>query len=186
MDLGQSKASFHFAGIHEHSNRLLECLSDPPVENWASIPTPKEFWTTWYSTNSNMRDKGVELASISDFLRELEKTLPDFDLQAVRRYARENFSASDVPQLLTAVRAVAGSDQVRNDNGRLPNLLVYGPFLLVQHGFSDPQVVVELDRVLTDDDSPMLQPTMFAFGYGGAKPFYAYDEWTANLAANRG
>ena len=166
------------------TNQLLECLSDPPVENWATIPTPKEFWTTWHSTSSNPQGRGFELASIGDFLRELEKTLSDFDLQAVRRYAREKFSASDVPQLLSAVRAVAGSDQVRNGKGPTSHLLVYGPFLLVQHGFSDPQVVAELDRVLADDDSPMLQPTLFAFGYGGAQPFYAYDEWIANPAAD--
>jgi hypothetical protein len=166
------------------TDQLLECLSDPPVENWATILTPKEFWTTWHYSDSRMPEERIELTAIGDFLRELEKTLPDFDIQAVRRYAREKFSASDVPQLLSAVRAVAGSDQVRSGKGRLSNLLVYGPFLLVQHGFSDPQVVAELDRVLTDDDSPMLQPAMFAFGYGGAQPFYAYDEWIANPAAD--
>ena len=166
------------------TNQLIQCLSDPPVENWATIPTANEFWRTWFTEETYLPDEGVNLATTDDFIRELQKNPPGADLYAVRRYVRERLSADDVPKLLSAVSAFAWSDAAKDPVARSTGLFKYGPFLLVRHGFDNPQVLTELDRLLTDEEGRMFYPTLYAFGYGGAKPFYAFDEWTANEAAD--
>jgi hypothetical protein len=166
------------------TDQLLECLSDPPVENWATIPTPQEGWRTWFTEETFIPDEGVNLATADDLIRELQKRPLGTNRDAVRQYVRERFSADDVPKLLSAVRAFAWSDAAKDPVARSSGLYRYGPFLLVRYGFENPQVLAELERQLTDEDSRMFQPTVYAFGYGGARPFYAYDEWVANEAAD--
>ena len=174
----------------QQAAQLLEILGDqePPMGDWGPImqsPLPS---VSWFSHSSNLPDRGIEIESVDEFIRELQKR--PSDLWAVRRFAREKFTASDVPKLLAAIRAAQYSEDAC--------LFHFGPFLLVQHGIDDPEVVAELDRMLAHKDLSIRFATICAFGYGGARPLfthvsrddrveiplYSRDEWTASKEAD--
>lgn len=135
------------------------------------LPSPGTFGFT-----TNRPDQGVDFKSTDEFIRHLQNDLFKMDVYAVRRFAREKFSARDVPKLLAAIRGAQYAER--------SGLFSYGPFLLVQHGIEDPDVAAELDRMLMQREFPVRLTTMFAFAYGGASPLYARDEWVPSPAAD--
>jgi hypothetical protein len=147
----------------------------PPLGSWA--PPAREPPPSLVAFSYSSRDSGARLASAGEFIRELQKPRGSgFDYWAVCRFAKEKFKAGDVPQLLAAMRATPYS---RGDH-----LYHFGPFLLVHHGVDDPEVLAELDRLLAHQESFVRLNTICAFAYGGARPFYSRDEWTASQAAD--
>lgn len=162
----------------QQAARLLEILGEenPPMGNWGPIvlgPLPE---SDCFSSSSHRPDKGMEITCTDEFIRELQKPFSDVDPWAVRRFAREEFTASDVPKLLAAIRA---AQPLRGSC-----LLRYGPFLLVRHGIGEPDVVAELERLLTHKEPSVTCATIFALGYGRARDFYSRDEWTSSKEAD--
>jgi hypothetical protein len=180
-------------GLDSHqAAQLLEVLGkeEPPMGGWKPIllgPLPA---VSFYSLTSSRPDRGIEIASAEEFIRDLQKDQFDVDHWALRRFAREKFTAIDVPKLLAAIRAPQSSEGTW--------LFRYGPVLLVRHGIDDPEVIAELDRMLAHKDSFVRCATIFSFGYGGARrlfthasrddrveiPLFSRDEWTASKEAD--
>lgn len=161
----------------QQAAQLLEVLGNQ-MEDWGPImPSPLPSART-FEHSTNLPDRGIEIASADEFVRELQKDNHHVDTFAVRRFAREEFTADDVPKLLAAIRAAPYSESL------IQYLFRYGPFLLVLHGIDDPEVVAELDRLLAHKNSFVRATTICAFGYGGAFPFYSREEWTASKATD--
>ena len=137
--------------------------------------------TSAFSYTSNLPDRGIQIASVDEFIRELQKDRRDFDYWAMCRFAKEKFTASDVPQLLAAIRAAQYSSGQYSSGNRL---FEFGTFLLVRHGIDNPEVLAELDRLLAHKEFFVRVNTICAFGYGGARPFYSPEEWTASKDAD--
>ena len=171
----------------QQAAQLLEVLAnqEPPGGNWGPTvlePPPSPGAVSWVNFT---QDQGVELASVEAFVDELQKrplrskktgVYSAWDYWAVRRFAREKFSAKDVPHLLATIRTGQFSSE--------DHLLDFGPFLLVHHGIDNPEVRGELDRLLEHEDISVRVHTICAFAYGGARKLYSRDEWAANKAAD--
>lgn len=123
--------------------------------------------------------RGREIASTDEFIRELQEDLSEINGFAVRQFAREKFTAGDVPKLLSALCAAQYPK-----NSEPPCLFHYAPFLVVQYGFNDPEVVVELDRLMAHKDGHFRFAVIVAFSYGGARPFHSREEWAPSAAAD--
>jgi hypothetical protein len=162
----------------------------PPVEGWGRTvlgPLPA---TGCYGYSSSRPDGGSDIASVDEFIRELQKDPLDADLWALRRFAREKFTAGDVPKLLAAMRAAESPQDTW--------LFRFGPFLLVRYGMDDPEVIAELDRMMGHEEFIVRCTTATAFSYGGAGhlfthvsgsnqveiALYSRDEWTASREAD--
>ncbi|MBI2478414.1 MAG: hypothetical protein HYV60_07165, partial [Planctomycetia bacterium] len=161
----------------QQATQLLDTLvKEPSPEGWSPTVRDPLRATAAFSYGPRLPDKGMEIASVDEFIRELRKDFGDFDEWAVCRFAKEQFTASDVPQLLAAIHTVQSS---RDDR-----LFWHGPFLLVQHGIDNPDVRAELDRLLAHKEFFVRINTIYAFGVGGAAPFYSREEWVASKAAD--
>lgn len=162
----------------------------PPVEGWGRTvlgPLPA---AGCYGYSSGRPDGGADIASVDEFIRELQKDWVDADHWALRRFAREKFTASDVPKLLAAMRAAESPQDTW--------LFRFGSFLMVRYGMDDPDVIAELDRMLVHEEFIVRCTTTTAFSYGGAGPLfthvsggaqvevvlYSRDEWTASREAD--
>ena len=160
----------------QQAAQLLDALGEqgPPMGDWGPIMPSTPPPPSWFSYSSNLPDRGIEIESVDEFVRELQKRF--YDLWAVRRFGREKFTAGDVPKLLGAIRAAQYSEATR--------LFCYGAFLLIRHGIDNPEVIAELDRLLAHEHPDVRAATLCAFGYGGARPFYSREEWTASEQAD--
>ncbi len=164
----------------QQAARLLEALGNQG--GWGATLRDPPFSAFTFSFDTNSPDRGIQIASVDEFIRGLVKCPPGSaktgvnDYWAVRRFAREKFTVSDVPQLLAAIRAAQYSTG--------PHLSGFVPFLLVHYGIDNPEVLAELDRLLAHKESFDRATTICAFGYGGASPFYSREEWAASKAAD--
>ncbi len=122
------------------------------------------------------QDQSKVISSTDEFVRELQKKSLEVDPTAVRQFAREKFTARDLPKLLDVMRATENSQQ--------SCVYHYGPILLVLYGIDQPEVQAELDRLLVHEDGLIRLNTISAFANGGASHFYSREEWTANEAAD--
>lgn len=156
----------------QQAAQLLEALGDQGGWEPIMLGTPPP--ASWFGYPSNLPDRGIEIESVDEFVRELQKR--SCDLWAVRRFGRENFTAGDVPKLLAAIRRAQFSEA--------RHLFEYGPFLLVHHGFDNPEVISELDRLLAHEDPNVRGATLCAFGFGGARRYYSREEWAASKEAD--
>jgi hypothetical protein len=168
----------------EQASRLLEILSEH-WGGWEPIRVEPPQPITAFSYSTSLADKGQELASVDEFVRGFQQRSTglmkadeksNWDYWSMRRFAREKFTATDVPRLLAAIR---GAQYSPGDS-----LFLFGPFLLVHHGIENREVRAELDRMLTHQVTFVRLNTVCAFGYGGARPFYSPEEWVPNQAAD--
>jgi hypothetical protein len=161
----------------QQATQLLTALANSAQQYWGTsmpgpLPPVKSF-----SHSTALADRGMEIESTNEFIGELQKD--SIDIYAVRRFAREKFTAGDVPKLLAAIRAAQESEHEKHHY-----LFCYGTFLLVQHGIDDPDVGAQLDRMLASHYHFVSCSTRCAFGYGGAMPFYSREEWSASETAD--
>jgi hypothetical protein len=154
--------------------QLIEALGNQG--SWGRTVRAQPAAASHFPDTPNSPDRGIEIASVAQFILELQKAPRDFDDWAARRFAKEKFTANDVPQLVAAIRAAEYSTDNR--------LFSFGPFLLVRHGIDNPEVLAELDRLLAHQERLVRANTIDAFGYSGASPFYSPEEWTASKAAD--
>lgn len=158
----------------EQQSRLLETLASMgnfgPRENQPPQSLVAASWVQMMESSKTI----PEIASIQDFIVELQKSFNEAHLKGIRQYARERFTAADIPALLEASRSDFAS--------RESIFRVLCPFLLVQHGMENPEVVEELDRLLGQKSTFLA--TIYAFGSGGSAPFYSPNEYEPSQAAD--
>ncbi len=158
----------------EHAARLLEALTYAKDLKQAKAEPPIS--ATTFSFVAFSKEGGSEIASIEEFIERLQKERLGIQTRALIRYGKENFTANDIPKLLTAMRSTPSW----RDNG----LFFFGPFLLIQHGMGIADVNSELDRLLTHQEAFIRATTICAFGYGGASSFYSREQWMPSEAAD--
>ncbi len=87
----------------QQAAQLLTALANSTQQDWGpSMPGPLPPVVS-LSHSTALADRGMEIGSTNEFIGELQKDFA-IDIYAVRRFAREKFTAGDVPKLLAAIR----------------------------------------------------------------------------------
>lgn len=114
---------------------------------------------------------GDEIKSFDEFLAALSAATKR--TVNIRDYARTKVTKADVPKLLEVLKA--------QENLKEPWALhLYGSFLLVRHGDDDPEVIRELERLLTHQDPFVRSRTLDAFSPSGGGTFPRDLAWPAS------
>lgn len=167
---GVVEAVVKHAGLDaQQASQLLDLLGTWTMEPWEpAMPVPLEV-TIWRTPRDSAHQPGFELASAEELIGELQKDRAEIDWLAVHQYVRDRFSDSDLPVVIRAL------DALKEFENR--NVLILGPFLLVQYGHDNPEVRAEIGRLLAHRVHQVRYGAVCAFGYAGASPIYRQDEW---------
>ncbi len=167
---GVVEAVVKHAGLDaQQATQLLDLLGQRTMEPWGPAkPVPLEV-NSWSTPRDSAHQPGFELASAEELIGELQKDRAEMDWMAVHQYVRDRFSDSDLPVVIRALDALKEFENW--------NVLILGPFLLVQYGHDNPEIRAEVDRLLAHREHKVRQGVVCAFGYNGASLIYRQDEW---------